>query len=253
MQKLGIALQLYTLRDVMAEDFIGTLKKVAEIGYEGVEFAGYGGLSPQELREVLEKTGLQSVGSHVSLEMLRDSLDQVIEMNKAIGTKYVVCPYLGDDCRNTGWMDEVAEILTRSGEELAKHGIGFGYHNHSFEFEIKVGDELMFDALFLSTPADLVKVEMDVCWVYNAGYDPVEYINKYTGRLPLIHLKDLRKQADGSPLTVEVGRGEVNQKAVIEAAEKAGAEWLVVEQDVCQNPPLESAAISYQWLQDNYL
>ncbi|QHZ53452.1 sugar phosphate isomerase/epimerase [Paenibacillus larvae subsp. larvae] len=131
---------MYTLRDVMEEDFVGTLKKVAEIGYEGVEFAGYGGLS-KGLREVLEDTGLKSVGSHVSLEMLRDSLDEVIEMNKTIGTRYVVCPYLGDDCRNTGQMDKVAGILTRSGEELAKHGIGFGYHNHSFEFEIKVGDE----------------------------------------------------------------------------------------------------------------
>jgi sugar phosphate isomerase/epimerase len=253
MAKMGIALQLYTLRDETAKDFAGTLRKVAEIGYQGVEFAGYGGLSPQEMKALLAELNLKAVGSHVGLARLRDHLEEEIAMNVAIGSKYIVCPWLSEEDRRLPGLQATLELFNEAASKLAKHGIQFGYHNHAFELEEKIGDRWLFDEIFARTPAEQVKVEMDVCWVTVAGQDPVEYIAKYAGRLPLIHLKDIRKEADGQVLTVELGKGAVDLPAVIEAAGKAGVEWLIVEQDHCQNPPLESVASSMAWLQENYL
>jgi sugar phosphate isomerase/epimerase len=250
---MGIALQLYTLRNEMANDFAGTLRKVAELGYEGVEFAGYGGMSPEELKALLAELNLKAVGSHVSLARLKDHLDEEIAMNVAIGSKYIVCPWLSEADRQEPGLHATLAVFNEVAPKLAQHGIAFGYHNHAFELQEKIGDRLLFDEIFAVTPAEQVKVEMDVCWVTVGGQDPVAYIAKYAGRLPLIHLKDIRKEADGSVLTVELGRGDVNLPAVIEASGKAGVEWMIVEQDHCQNPPLESVANSMNWLKQNYL
>ncbi|MFC0215958.1 sugar phosphate isomerase/epimerase family protein [Paenibacillus chartarius] len=253
MAKMGIALQLYTLRNETATDFAGTLRRVAEIGYEGVEFAGYGGLAPQELKALLAELNLKAVGSHVSLARLKDNLDEEIEMNLAIGNKYVICPYLVEADRQEPGLHATLEVFKEAAEKLAQHGIQFGYHNHAFELEEKVGDKLLFDHIFAELPADKAVVEMDVCWVTVGGQDPVAYIGKYAGRLPLLHLKDIRKDDEGKIQTVELGQGDVDLPAVIEAAGNAGTEWLVVEQDHCQNPPIESVTNSMGWLKQNYL
>lgn len=253
MAKMGIALQLYTLRDVTANDFAGTLRRVAELGYEGVEFAGYGGLSPEEMKALLAELSLKAVGSHVGLARLKDNLDEEIAMNVAVGSKYIVCPWLSETDRREPELQNTLKLFNEVAAKLAEHGIQFGYHNHAFELQEKVGERWLFDEIFARTPAEQVKVEMDVCWVTVAGQDPVAYISKYAGRLPLIHLKDIRKEADGKVLTVELGQGDVDLPAVIEAAGKAGADWLIVEQDHCQNPPLESVANSMSWLKANYL
>lgn len=253
MAKMGIALQLYTLRDETADDFPGTLRKVAELGYQGVEFAGYGGLSPDELKALLAELGLQAVGSHVGLERLKRHLDEEIAMNLAIGSKYVVCPWLSEEDRREPDLASTIKLFTEAAAKLAQHGIQFGYHNHAFELEEKIGGNWLFDEIFAQTPAEQVKVEMDVCWVKVAGQDPVAYIAKYAGRIPLIHLKDIRREADGSVLTVELGQGIVDLPAVIEASGQAGVEWMIVEQDNCQNPPLQSVANSMDWLKANYL
>lgn len=253
MAKMGIALQLYTLRDDTANDYEGTLRQVAELGYQGVEFAGYGGLTPEELKALLAELGLKAVGSHVGLERLKKHLDEEIEMNKAIGSKYVVCPWLSEEDRGEPTLAETLKVFREAAAKLAQFGIRFGYHNHAFELEEKVGDRFLLDEIFARTPADQVLVEMDVCWVTAGGQDPVAYIGKYAGRLPLIHLKDIRKDADGRVLTVELGQGDVDLQSVIEAAGRAGVEWMIVEQDSCQNPPLQSVANSMGWLKANYL
>jgi sugar phosphate isomerase/epimerase len=237
----------------MANDFAGTLRKVAELGYEGVEFAGYGGMTPEALKALLAELNLKAVGSHVSLARLRDNLDEEIAMNVAIGSKYIVCPWLSEADRQEPGLRTTLALFNEVAPKLAEHGIVFGYHNHAFELQEKIGDRWLFDEIFAATSAEQVKVEMDVCWVTVGGQDPVAYIAKYAGRLPLIHLKDIRKEADGSVLTVELGRGDVNLPAVIEASGKAGVEWMIVEQDHCQNPPLESVANSMNWLKQNYL
>lgn len=255
MRRMGIALQLYTLREPLAEDFKGTVRRVAEIGYEGVEFAGYGGLSAEEMKRLLEETGLRAVGSHVSLKALRDNLQGEIAYAKTIGAGTIACPWLPVEQYQTeeAWTSLFKE-LESIGAECRKHGIVFCYHNHAFEFEQRVGGQFVFDALYGSTSPDSVQVEMDVCWVHRAGQDPLAYIARYAGRLPLVHFKDYAPTEDGTFYTKELGRGIVPLADVLKASSDAGAEWLVVEQDSCRdNPPLVSAANSFNWLREHYL
>ncbi|SHE09697.1 Hydroxypyruvate isomerase [Chlamydia abortus] len=253
MGRMGIGLQMYTLRDETARDFPGTLRKVAALGYEGVEFAGYGGMTPPQLKNLLEELQLRAIGSHVSVSDLKDRLEEVVEMNAAIGASYVVCPYLTVEQRSEGALADTVSLFQKASRELAKHGIRFGYHNHDFELTETVGGERLFDRLFGMMSNEECFVEMDVCWVHHGGQDPLEYIRKYAGRVPLIHLKDMRTLEDGKAQTVELGQGEIDLPAVISAAGSAGAEWLIVEQDHCQNPPLESIETSMRWLKTNYL
>ncbi|UNK18867.1 sugar phosphate isomerase/epimerase [Paenibacillus sp. N3/727] len=254
MRKMGIGLQMYTLRDETAQDFRGTLRKVAELGYEGVEFAGYGDIPAEEMKTLLQELGLKAIGSHVGLHLLREDLQKEIDYLKTIGAKYVMCPYVAPEEREDaeGWKNLFA-FLEEVGAEARKQGLIFGYHNHAFEFEAEVDGEFVFDAMYSTTSPDAVQVEMDVCWIQFAGQDPLAYIPKYAGRLPLLHLKDFSKDAEGNMQTLELSQGSVDLPAVIKAASDAGTEWLIVEQDVCQNPPLQSVSNSLNWLKENYL
>lgn len=253
MRRMNIGLQLYTLRDETAKDFRGTLRKVAELGYEGVEFAGYGDIPAEEMKTLLQELGLKAIGSHVGLHLLREDAQKEIDYLKTIGAKYMMCLYVAPEERGVEDWKRLFPYLQEVGELAREQGLIFGYHNHDFEFEAKVEDEFVFDAMYSATTPDAVQVEMDVCWVQFAGQDPLEYISKYAGRLPLLHLKDFSKEADGSMKTLELGQGSVNLPGVIQAASDAGTEWLIVEQDVCQNPPLQSVENSMNWLKQNYL
>ncbi|WP_438351439.1 sugar phosphate isomerase/epimerase family protein [Paenibacillus sp. FA6] len=245
MLKLG--LQLYTVRDQMEQDFEGTLKKVAELGYKGVEFHTFFGRSSSEVKRLLDENGLVAIGTHTQYASMLEDLDSIITYNKAIGSKYIIVPYLSEEERK--W-DDVFAKLKIIGEKCKEQDMVLLYHNHDFEFTESYGDKTVFDAMYEAVPATLLQVEMDTCWVHFAGFDAVEYIHKYTGRLPLVHWKDVKRQEDGSPLTVEFGQGEVNLAAIAEAADQVGAEWIIVEQDFCLNPPLESIATSMNWIKD---
>lgn len=254
MAKLGIAIQLYTLREEMNRDFVGTLRKVAELGYEGVEFAGYGDLDPYELKQLLLELNLKPVGSHVSVDRLSNHLEEEVEYNRILGTQYVVCPYLIESQRNEEFVKtELIDLLAVSSQVCANAGIGFAYHNHDFEFRIQIENQLLLDAIFSQTPVETVQVELDVCWVQYGGYSPLEYIHKYQNRLPLLHLKDMKIGPDGRIETVELGEGVVDLPSVIQASEAAGVKWLVVEQDDCKRLPLESIQMSMNWLKTHYL
>lgn len=254
MRRMGIGLQLYTLRNEMAADFEGTLRQVAELGYEGVEFAGYGGLSSEQMKKLLDSLGLQAIGSHVSLQRLRDDLQGEIDYVKAIGGQYLICPYIIEEDRKKGedWKSLFA-FFEEVGLEVRNQGLTFAYHNHAFEFDLKVDGAFVFDALYAQTNPESVQVEMDVCWVQFAGQDPLRYVPKYAGRLPLLHLKDFNKDEQGGMITLELGQGVVRLPDVIAAASDAGVEWLIVEQDHCQNPPLTSVANSLNWVKQHYL
>lgn len=255
MTTLNIGLQLFTLRDETAKDFAGTLRKVAELGYQGVEFAGYGDIPAEEMKALLDELGLKGFSSHVPLQSMRDNLQKEIDYLKVIGAQYMICPYIMPEDRpqsSEEWGALFTE-LQQFGAETSKQGLTFGYHNHDFEFHGAFKDTNAFDGMFAETTPEAVQVEMDVCWVQFAGQDPLEYIQKYAGRLPLLHLKDFDRDEQGQMKTLELGQGIVNLPQVIEQAGKAGVQWLIVEQDVCQNPPLESVSNSYNWLKQNYL
>ncbi|MCR8634912.1 sugar phosphate isomerase/epimerase family protein [Paenibacillus radicis (ex Xue et al. 2023)] len=254
MRRMGVGLQLYTLRDDMAQDFRGTLRKVAELGYEGVEFAGYGGLEAEELRDLLKELNLKAIGAHVSLKNMRENLEKEIAYLKTIGAPYFICPHIAlEDRKDAEAWKALFAFFEHAGHQIKEAGLQFGYHNHAFEFEESIDDEFVFDALYSTTSADIVKVEMDVCWVKYAGQDPLAYINTYAGRLPLLHLKDFNRGAENQMDTVELGLGEVDLPNVIQASSDAGVEWLIVEQDRCANPPLQSVATSLNWVKENYM
>jgi sugar phosphate isomerase/epimerase len=244
---LKIGLQLYTLREELEQDFEGTLRKVAALGYKGVEFFHYFGRTAAEVKQLLNELGLVALGAHRPYDALLNDTEAEISYNLEIGNPNLIVPYLSEEQRN---YEEVAASLKIIGEKCKAGGAILLYHNHDFELTEKYGDSdrTAFDGLFEEVPADLLQVEMDTCWVHHAGYDPVEYINKYAGRLPIIHLKDLKKNEDGSPETVVLGEGEVNLTAILNAAVQANVEWAVVEQDYCSRSPLESVEDSLKWV-----
>ena len=243
---LPIGLQLWSIKEELEKDFKGTLKKVAQIGYDGVEFAGYGGLSSLELKELLSELGLKACGSHVSLTELTENIDEVIEYSLEIENKYIICPYAEFNSKEE--VLEFAAKLNVMGEKCKAKGLIFGYHNHAHEFSEFHG-EYVLDLLYKGTDAELVKAELDTYWVEYAGVNVVEYIKKHSGRFELIHLKDMQIVGDTKQST-EVGNGIIDFPSVISEAEKQGATWLIVEQEYFTKPTLESVEISYNNLKE---
>ncbi len=253
MSTMGIGLQLFSVRTQLESDFVGTLEKVAKAGYEGVEFASnFGGMPAVELRELLSKLGLQVIGNHPGLPRLRDDLAEVVQYHKDLGAPYAVAPWVPEEDRTAEKLPELAALLDKSGEAFAKSGIQFGYHNHDFEFLTDVDGKFFFDALFASTSAAKVKVELDVGWVYHAGQDPLAYMEKYASRLPLVHLKDFAHDASGKWVSSPVGKGEVPTAKVISKAAEVGVKWLIVEQDFTQGDIFEDIEFTRGWLKETY-
>jgi sugar phosphate isomerase/epimerase len=254
-EKIGV--QLYTVRDLMKDDFDGTIAKVAKIGYKEVEFAGYFGRTGQQVRAVVDKNGLKAVSTHVQYDELDDKFPSVIETSKAIGLEYIVCPWIPEDLRKSPdiWK-QAAEKFNKCGEQSKKAGMQFAYHNHWFEF-LPVDGKLPYDELLKLCDAKLVKMEMDLCWITAAGADPLKYFNLYPGRFPLVHVKDLKKlptiTAGGSQNfgdTVDltaVGSGIIDWKKIFAQSEKAGIKHYIVEHDKPANP-FESITASYEYL-----
>lgn len=242
MARIPIALQMYTLRNEAGRDFAGTLREVARIGYAGVELAGTGGLSAVELRRLLDELNLQVAGSHTPLEVLETNPNEALDFNQAIGSPFVVCPYLPEHRRKSaGDYHALAEVLNRIGAVCKERGLQFCYHNHDFEFQ-QFNGQYGLDLLLGATDPQLVKAELDTYWAQKAGLDPAAYLRKYAGRCPLVHLKDMT--ADASRTFAEVGEGTMDWPAIFAAAEAGGARWYIVEQDTCRRAPLESVAIS---------
>jgi len=244
--KLPVTLQMYTLRDDASRDFAGTIKKVAEIGYAGVELAGYAGHTAAEVKKILDDNGLTAVGGHIGYDRIANELAAVIDETKVLGAKYVIVPWIGDEWRKS--LDDYKRLgaaLAGQGAKLKSAGLTLCYHNHAFEFEKFGGDTYGYDALFAAAGPD-VKVEMDTFWVKKGGEDPAAYLRKYAGRVPLVHIKDMSADGDFAP----VGEGVIDYVSLFAAAEASGAEYYVVEQDVCKTAtPIESVTISFRNLQ----
>jgi sugar phosphate isomerase/epimerase len=239
MAAIPIALELYTVRDETARDFAGTLERVAALGYRAVEFAGYGGLSAQEMRDLLERTGLQAASTHVGLAALEADLAREIDYCLAIGSRYLVLPWLAPEQRDPASLAALAPRLNEFGRRCQGQGITFGYHNHNFEFVQDEGIYLL-DRLLDSTDPELVTLELDVYWAAYAGVDPVAYLRQRAGRVPLLHVKDMGPDRGFT----EVGDGTLNMANIVATAGQTGVQWLIIEHDKPTMPSLESAARS---------
>ena len=235
------ALQLYTVRDETARDFVGTVRKVAALGYQGVEFAGYGSLTAQEMKALLTETGLRAVSTHVALHALEQDLAKEIAYCQDIGCSFLVLPWLAPDLRTNETFHQLAPRLNAFGRQCQDAGIVFAYHNHDFEFVQHNGTTLM-DTLLTHTDSSLVKFELDAYWAAYAGVDPLAFLQQYTGRIPLVHLKDMTPERTFA----EVGDGTLNLAHLIEVARASGTQEFIVENDAPALPSLESAKRSLE-------
>ena len=275
MKKFHVGIQLYGVRKAMEADFEGTLKAVADMGYEYVEFAGYYGRSVDEIKGLLDKYGLKCISVHQGLDFYDNNPDAAAEFLKSFGTKYSVIPWYGVEklAGSDAWENSVARFK-RVGEVLKAHGMKLGYHNHDFEFEKHEGKYLhdyIFEAL-----GDLIDPELDTCWVHYAGLNPADKIREFSGRVEIVHLKDfVCKELGGGPAYdlidnsgkglgkksredngfrfAPLGQGRQNFAEILEACEQSGTEIVIVEQDQTYDlPELEAAKISRDYLRDTF-
>jgi sugar phosphate isomerase/epimerase len=246
MATIPISVQLYTVRDLTAKDFAGTVKQVAQIGYRHVEMAGYGNLkSAAEAKKALDDAGLKVSGAHAPIDALEKELNRVLDENATLGNTNVICPFMPEPRRKdaAGWK-EVAASLNKIARSCHERGFDFGYHNHSFEFQ-KFDGKTGFDILWENTEPHLVKAEVDVYWVKHGGDDPVARINRLGNRVFMLHLKDMAAGDDKK--FAPVGTGLLDFKAILDAAQKVGVKFGVVEQDNCYEvPPLDALRKSYE-------
>jgi sugar phosphate isomerase/epimerase len=258
-----VGLQLYTVRDLMKKDFEATIAKVAQIGYKEVEFAGYFGHSPQDVRAILEKDGLTSPSAHVGYDIVETKWPETLDAAHAIGHNFVVCPWIDIKQRGTpdGWK-RAAELFNRAGESAQKAGIQFAYHNHAFEFEPSeaLGNKMPYDFLLESTDPKLVKMELDLCWITVGAQDPLKYFDRNPGRFPLVHVKDWTSKGPGGNdyggatgaskkpgHMTDVGQGEIDWKRIFAKSDKAGIQHYFVENDEPKSP-FDDIKISYDYL-----
>jgi sugar phosphate isomerase/epimerase len=238
-----IALQLYTVRESMKKDFVGTLKEVAGMGYTGVELAGFGGMSAKELRALLDDLGLTAVGGHTNMDAVGKNMEQTLNDFVTLGASYLGVAWVGEEWRTEQGWHRAARLMEKAATEAVKHDLTFFYHNHAFEFE-KINGKNGLDVLLESADPSLVKWEADVYWVQKGGENPVDYMNKYAGRTPLIHIKDMT--ADEAKTFEIIGDGIIDFDAIFKAGDKNGVDWYIVEQDQCPKGEIESARRSYQ-------
>lgn len=270
MKTLPVAVQVYSVRDDAERDFKGTMQKLKEMGYDGVELAGLYGLQPAEIKAVLDEVGLVPLSAHVPFQELAADIEGTVAQYKEIGMQYIAIPYLMEEDRpGTEKFLKNIEIFRQIGEACNKVGITLLYHNHDFEF-VKIGGKYALDVLYDTVPADLLQTELDTCWVNVGGEDPSAYVRKYAGRAPVVHLKDFYLSGEKPEQMYELigiesekkeeekktfefrplGKGMQDMPAILAASEDAGAEWVIVEQDEPSmgKSPMECAQISMEYL-----
>lgn len=253
MAKPIIGLQLYTLRDLTEKDFPGTIRKAAQLGYKAVEFAGYYDTPAKEVRALLDELGLQAPSAHVGLnyseaaDIRSSELDRQIEYAQELGLQYMVAPSAPlPDHPTLDDVKRLAAIFEEVGKKVSDAGMTFGYHNHDFEFKL-VNNKPVMDHFLELVPAQYLIAEFDLGWIHTAGYTPVDYVKKYSGRVPLVHFKDF---VEGRRDT-EVGKGAVDLASVLQVAEESGIKYIFVEQEIFSSSSLESAAISLAFFHRN--
>ena len=236
MKKYPIAIQLYTVRAALKENFVDTMKEIAALGYEGVEFAfTFGGMEPLELAEFMKKLNLRTISVHTNLTKASDPEFSDYAYAKALGAETIICSGKRDGFADI--VDELSQQVRAVKKAANANGFDFAYHNHNFEFVTLPDGSCGYDKLV----GDDLDVELDVYWLTQAGADQTGYIRRYGQRLPYLHLKDRNPE---TKTFTELGTGDVPLAKCVEALEGTKCRWLVYEQDVCNYPGTESAKIS---------
>ncbi len=272
MSKLPVGIQVYGLRDLLEgtpENFKSVMESVKAMGYDGVELAGLYGLEPEYIHDILGEVGLKPLSAHVPLVEMMEDAEKAVQTYKTIGCDYMVVPYLPEELRplHDGYEKALSE-MRRIGKIVRDNGMKLLYHNHDFEFVTMPDGTFGFDDIYTQVPADLLMVEPDTCWIKVAGQDPAGYIDKYSDRCEIIHLKDFIKEGDPDDMYeligIEsrresmkkgffqfrpVGFGQQIWEPILEASLRSNAKWVVVEQDQhYELDALEAARRSREYL-----
>lgn len=234
-----IALQLYSVKDFTEKDFTGTIKKIVEFGYKGVEFAGYGGLSATDLNKLLLETGLTAHASHFGDTHLIQNIDAETVYAKTAGIKTIVCSYANISTREDTL--NLSEEFNKIIKKCKANGLGFAYHNHAHEFNMD-NNEFLLDILFDNTPE--LDMELDVYWVAFAGINVIDYMKKFKNRLPLIHLKEIAKDKSN----VDIGTGILDFAEIVKTARDLGTRCFIVEQERYDVDSMTSAKNNVEYL-----
>ncbi|MBM3493755.1 MAG: sugar phosphate isomerase/epimerase [Armatimonadetes bacterium] len=236
---MRIGLQLYSVREECAKDLPGVLKAVAQMGYEGVEFAGYHGKSAEEIKKLLDENKLVCCGTHTSLEsLLGEEFDKTVAFNKTIGNRFLIVPGLAAERTKSkeAWL-ATAKLFNEVSAKLQPHQMWVGYHNHSSEFKPLDG-ELPWDTFFGNTDRRVV-MQFDTGNALAGGAEAVPFIRKYPGRALTVHVKEHSKTNDKAL----IGEGDVPWKELIPLLRTTGrTRWLIVEQESYAFPPMECVA-----------
>jgi len=244
-----VALQLYTLRDFCktVPDLVATVKKITDIGYRTVQLSGVS-LPHAEAKKVLSDAGVTICATHEPSQEILDQPEAVCERLASIGVKYTAYPHPGKiDFKDEEAVRTLVKKLDAAGAVFAKHGLSLSYHNHAMEMT-SFGNTTVLDFIYHETNPAHLKGELDVYWVQYGGGDPAAWIEKLSGRVPVLHFKDYAFGKDDKPFFAEVGHGNLNWPRIFDAAAKAGTQWVAVEQDVCPGDPFVSIKKSYDFL-----
>lgn len=255
----SLAIQLYTVREAISQDLEKTLERLSALGFTDLEIYGYNesffGKNKIEFKSILKNTGLKVISSHHRTGMtdkengtLLQNWEKTLEDLSFIGSKYAVCSYLPEVERTVESYRKLPAVLENAGKRAKENGIQLAYHNHDFEF-LKMDENInYYDFILENTSSDLVKMELDLYWISKVGINPLTYFEKYPGRFPLWHVKDMK--ADTKDFT-EIGNGTVNFKEIFAAKEKAGLKHWFLEQDSSDKDIFESILISKKYIEEN--
>lgn len=245
------ALQLYTMREPAKRDLPGTLARIREVGWEYVQWSGMPDLPADAIRAALDAAELKAVAAHCAMEPFEKDFEAAVRFWKTVGVTDVAPGGMMGDCRDTleAWL-RGARRLDAIGARLKEIGLRLSYHNHDFEFGAFDGDpRRKIDILYEATAPHRLYAEWDVAWVQVGGADPADYLRRYTGRSPVIHMKDIAAQPkDGHAWFVPLGTGILDWSSIFAAGEAAGVEWYIYEQDTCDGDIFDDIRISYEFL-----
>lgn len=266
-KSFGVGLQLYTIRDAMAADVLGSLKKVSDLGFKNLELASYSdgkfyGYAPKEFKKIVSDLGMTILSSHTQVEAAGITVDNAQKMaddHAELGVKYCVQPWVNDEDRNIETYKKMVGDWNEVGKIMKGVGIQFGYHNHNFEFKNIDGVVPYFDIFMPEMDPEYITMELDLFWTNKAGYDPVDLFNKYPGRFQLFHMKDMgKKEAPFFDVNKDdvtsVGAGVIDFKSILAAKDVAGMKYMFVEDDNQGNGrPFEELEVSIKNLTTDIL
>jgi sugar phosphate isomerase/epimerase len=242
-KKIPLGLQLYSVRAECKKDLPGTIKTVADIGYQGVEFAGYYDYSGKDLRKLLDDNGLKCCGTHAQLDtLLGDNLPKTIEFNKIIGNKYLIVPWLDPKKYNSveGWK-KAADMFNELAEKVEPHNMQVGYHNHWHEFET-IDGQVPWDIFFGNTRKDVI-MQFDTGNAMRGGGNAIPYLKRYPGRAVTVHLKEYSATNKKAIL----GEGDIPWEELLTLCETiGGTKWYIIEEEKDVYPPLEGVELCYK-------